>query len=477
MAGFARGALGGATSGISQLLGSLMMGDRAQQQGFDAETAAQSKMAQALAQVQQAQAAARLHDAQALETGAKTSKTQAEADVLGRRPALADEVIAASSGVDVPTLTAYRQRLRTGQAPQVPMGPPAEDGSMGVGAAQFDPATSSRISQALVRLAPVLNSEKDLNPEQYAKGANVYRGMDLGDQVLSGQRTAGQVGAAQAAVEAKPLYHAGENGAVLDLFGGGLNESGGLARGNIGLIGAKMREQVASAAHQYAGAAAQTAQAGKLRAETEAGLKGTYDPARGIMVDPRTGQARDVIGADGKPIGAKDKDLNGEQANALTFASRMQAAHQTLDGLSKEGVTQPSLTKRAADAVPVIGPALGMAANWVASEKQQQVEQAQRDFINAVLRRESGAAISMGEFANAAQQYFPQPNDRPAVIEQKRQARQRVIDGMLQAVPASRRPVPARLPVGAGGGGGSWDGPAAPAPAAAPRGWSIERVN
>lgn len=475
MAGYGNRVLGGATSGLGQALGALMLGDRAQQQGFDTETTAQSKLAQTLAMVQQAQAAARLHDAQALETGAKTAKTQAEADVLGRRQALADEVIAASSGVDVPTLTAWRQKQRTGVAPQVPMGPPAEDGSMGQGSAQFGPATSSRIAQQLVRLAPVLNNAQDLNPEQYAKGANVYRTMDLGDQVLNGGRTAADVGRAQAAVEAKPLYHAGENGAVLDLFGGGLNESGGLAQGGIALKKEQAGAQRANAAQSYAAADHSRAGAAKTRAEMELGQKGTYDPTRGIMVDPRTSQARDVIGSDGKPIGARDKDLNGEQANALTFASRMQAAHQTLDGLSKEGVTQPSLTKRAADAVPVIGPALGMAANRLASEKQQQVEQAQRDFINAVLRRESGAAISMGEFANAAQQYFPQPNDRPAVIEQKRLARQRVIDGMLQAVPASRRPAATRPAAGAGGGGGSWDTP--DAPAAAPGSWKIERVN
>lgn len=70
------------------------------------------------------------------------------------------------------------------------------------------------------------------------------------------------------------------------------------------------------------------------------------------------------------------------------------------------------------------------APNEAKSPARQQFEQAQRDFINAVLRRESGAAISESEFDNARKQYFPQPGDSKEVVAQKTQNRQRTIDGL-----------------------------------------------
>jgi hypothetical protein len=122
--------------------------------------------------------------------------------------------------------------------------------------------------------------------------------------------------------------------------------------------------------------------------------------------------------------------LNETQANALAFGTRMQEAGRVLDDLSAQGVDMRSYPKMAADAV-----GLGALANWTQSPEQQQVEQAQRDFVNAVLRRESGAAISESEFESARKQYFVQPGDSPKVIEQKRQNRELATRGMLATVP------------------------------------------
>ena len=58
------------------------------------------------------------------------------------------------------------------------------------------------------------------------------------------------------------------------------------------------------------------------------------------------------------------------------------------------------------------------------SDRFKQIEQAQRDFINAVLRRESGAVIGEPEFENARLQYFPQPGDTPEVVKQKQKNRE-----------------------------------------------------
>lgn len=146
----------------------------------------------------------------------------------------------------------------------------------------------------------------------------------------------------------------------------------------------------------------------------------------------------------------KQTNLNDVQAKALLFGTRMQEAGKVLEA---NPTVQPSLIKRGAEAIPLVGEALGMAANaTVVSPEQQQVEQAQRDFVNAVLRRESGAAISAPEFDNASKQYFPQPGDSPQVIAQKKRNREQATTLMLEEVPAARRnPTSAQ-----GGATGQW---------------------
>jgi hypothetical protein len=71
-----------------------------------------------------------------------------------------------------------------------------------------------------------------------------------------------------------------------------------------------------------------------------------------------------------------------------------------------------------------------LAPNVLKSEDRQKFEQAQRNFINAVLRRESGAVISDEEFTNARLQYFPQPGDSAGALQQKAQNRRGVVANM-----------------------------------------------
>jgi hypothetical protein len=74
-----------------------------------------------------------------------------------------------------------------------------------------------------------------------------------------------------------------------------------------------------------------------------------------------------------------------------------------------------------------------IAGNYMISKEYQQYSQAKRNFINSILRQESGAAIGKDEFANAEQQYFPQPGEGPEVIAQKAANRRRVIEGLQVA--------------------------------------------
>lgn len=121
------------------------------------------------------------------------------------------------------------------------------------------------------------------------------------------------------------------------------------------------------------------------------------------------------------------KPLTESQGKAAGFGVRANDADSIIREIGGGGDVQPGLIKRTAEAVPFVGDALGTLTNWTQSEPQQKVEQAQRNFINAVLRRESGAVISPEEFDNARKQYFPQPGDEQGTIAQKQSNRQAVI--------------------------------------------------
>jgi len=74
----------------------------------------------------------------------------------------------------------------------------------------------------------------------------------------------------------------------------------------------------------------------------------------------------------------------------------------------------------------------GLLPNAMQSSERQQFEQSKRNFINSVLRRESGAAIADSEFDSADLQYFPQRGDSPEVVVQKAQNRNTVINNLYR---------------------------------------------
>jgi hypothetical protein len=142
------------------------------------------------------------------------------------------------------------------------------------------------------------------------------------------------------------------------------------------------------------------------------------------MTDAR---AREVnsIAQDNKPL------TEGQSKSAL-FGSRMQDANDILEKLAASGtnVSTPGMNS---------GYGIGTLVNTLSSNNQQQLAQAKRNFINAALRRESGAVIADSEFQNAEKQYFPQIGDGPEVIAQKKANREAATRGVLVDVPESRR--------------------------------------
>lgn len=157
-----------------------------------------------------------------------------------------------------------------------------------------------------------------------------------------------------------------------------------------------------------------------------------YDQERGVLVNKATGLARPAATLDGKPLGSKDKPLTEGQSKAALFGSRMTNADKIVSTLAQEGVNVSTPGSRT-------GFGVGAVLNMGASPQQQQLDQAKRDFINATLRRESGAAIAESEFDNAEKQYFPQMGDSPQVIAQKAQNRATAIRGMLAEIPPGQR--------------------------------------
>ena len=113
--------------------------------------------------------------------------------------------------------------------------------------------------------------------------------------------------------------------------------------------------------------------------------------------------------------------LNEGQGKATGFYVRMKSANDVLERFDEQGLNR---FQRILEAIPG-----GLGRDFQDPEFQL-FDQARRNFVNSVLRRESGATISESEFANAERQYFPTPGDQPEVIEQKRKSRENAILAM-----------------------------------------------
>ena len=119
----------------------------------------------------------------------------------------------------------------------------------------------------------------------------------------------------------------------------------------------------------------------------------------------------------GKEV-AKEKAPTAAQSSVAGYAKRLAQAEQALQDVREKGYKREE-----------IGAAIGsFAPNRLRSSEAQMQDQAERNFINAVLRRESGAAIAPSEFESAEIQYFPRSGDTEDVIKQKEANRRQVFE-------------------------------------------------
>lgn len=113
----------------------------------------------------------------------------------------------------------------------------------------------------------------------------------------------------------------------------------------------------------------------------------------------------------------KTQSITEAQGKATGFFARARQSQEILSRVENEGTNLRNAITAGA----------GRFGNYFQTAEGQMYMQAKRDFINAILRQESGAAIGKDEFSNADRQYFPQVGDTPQVIEQKRRNRETAI--------------------------------------------------
>ena len=147
----------------------------------------------------------------------------------------------------------------------------------------------------------------------------------------------------------------------------------------------------------------------------------------------------------GTPLKGKSTALTESQGNATAFGMRMLEANTLLNDLEGKGTTSGGRIKGAIEGtltslVPYMGENLAQGAGAIMNtlpsiaggpnQSQQMYQQAKTNFITAVLRKESGAAIGQNEFNTEDKKYFPQAGDTDAVIKQKQKARELAIEAM-----------------------------------------------
>jgi hypothetical protein len=68
--------------------------------------------------------------------------------------------------------------------------------------------------------------------------------------------------------------------------------------------------------------------------------------------------------------------------------------------------------------------------NCLLSDDGQAYQQAKRQWVEAYLRKDSGAAMDKDEYDNADKSYFVQPGDSAATVRRKQRARQTITDSI-----------------------------------------------
>jgi hypothetical protein len=162
----------------------------------------------------------------------------------------------------------------------------------------------------------------------------------------------------------------------------------------------------------------------KLEQDRRAGLITDEQYQAGLQALAPQGMTIESDGAGGfrmvqGPAGAGGSagGTEGQRAGA-GYLQRMTAAEEILRDVERRTGVVAIPTEKAL--------AIGTAAEgYVLNPVEQQLAQAQRDWVRSKLRKESGAVIGPEEMAEEIRTYFPQPGEGAEVVRQKAEARRR----------------------------------------------------
>ena len=195
----------------------------------------------------------------------------------------------------------------------------------------------------------------------------------------------------------------------------------------------------AAAASSYASADNSRASASKTRQEMAQGAE-RFGMERNGLWNPggNAGGAGSAAGP-GKLTEGQGKDLvyysRGRDSNALL--------EKLGNNLLMTGGNQGArgILDSALQGLPFVGGS-GVVNGLVSSDRQQ-ARQAANEFLSAILRKDTGAAITQQEFDIYGPTYLPMPGDSPSTLEQKALARQGALDGIRAGLGNAQAAIPA----------------------------------
>jgi hypothetical protein len=123
------------------------------------------------------------------------------------------------------------------------------------------------------------------------------------------------------------------------------------------------------------------------------------------------------------------KPLTEGQSKDTVYATRAEGA---LTVLNEYDVALANLGDKALNVDPT-----GLLRGPMQSTDFQLAQQAGDEFLQAILRKDTGASITASEQALYGVTYLPQLGDSPEVIAQKRQSRQRALEAIKAGLPPS----------------------------------------
>lgn len=176
-----------------------------------------------------------------------------------------------------------------------------------------------------------------------------------------------------------------------------------------------------------------------LQKEAELDTQVVEVGGRKLLINTQTGATIRDLGVVDIPTGVDvqtgispvtGKAFTDNQAKSATFAVRMTQAEEVLG----------------AEDLKIFSSVFTFLPEIIKSTERKEFEQAEKNFITAQLRKESGAAIAAEEFKDARVVYIPVPGDDADRLKQKALSRQIAITGLINESVGAFEQLQASLP-------------------------------